>query len=148
MQQLTSLQNPNIKALQKLQSSKKERTEQGLFVAEGVRLAGEAATSGLVIEKLFCTSKALERYPEELLLLEQKAKESWLITEEIAKKIGDSVSPQGVFCLVRTLDNTATAVKIGNTGRLLLANHLQDPGNLGTIIRSCEAFGADGLIGP
>ena len=146
MQYLSSAQNPLIKELCKLQSSRRERTERGLFVLEGLRVSQEAADSGVAIETLFVTQRALEHSPEAVEIIGQKAGARYRISPELARKIADSSTPQGIFCLCRRLDNHLTADKIRKDGHYLAAYSLQDPGNLGTIIRSCEAFGADGLI--
>ena len=146
MQILSSAQNPQIKELVRLQTSRRERRERGLFVLEGARISMEAADSGVVIEKFFFSPKGAQRYPQVVAHLTEVAGEIYQISDQLAQKIGDSVNPQGIFCLCRCLDNLFTADKIKGDGHYLAVYGLQDPGNLGTIIRSCDAFGADGLI--
>ena len=68
------------------------------------------------------------------------------ISHSVAQKLAQSVSTQGVFGVFRMLDNEATDVKIDCNGKFLLLSSLQDPGNIGTILRTAAAFGVDGVI--
>ena len=138
---ITSKENKQVKNCAKLISSKKYRREEGLFVAEGQRLCEDALRSGLVPQQTFIVESMVEKCTE---LLKQ-SKQVFVITEELAAKISDTETPQGVFSVFRTLDNGET-VDTMKWQRVLLLSSLQDPGNLGTIIRTSEAFGIDGLI--
>ena len=143
---IASKDNPKIKQYRKLASSRKARTEQGLFVAEGMRgivdIAGEAD-----IEALFCTEAALEKYAgvldtDRLALI--PADRRFTVTEEVAQKMSDTGSTQGVFAIVKRLD-----LPLGETvpmGKYLVLDELQDPGNLGTMIRTAAAVGLTGVI--
>lgn len=146
MELLASRENPTVKSLCKLIKSKRCRREQGLFVAEGIRLCEEAARSGVEIKALFFTREAAQRYSEEMKELLQKSARSVEISLPVAQKISDTPAPQGVFCLCGLLDNEKTLDKINSNGKYLALCSLQDPGNIGTILRTAEAFGIDGLI--
>ena len=146
MERITSRENPQIKQLTKLIAQKKERTRTGLFVAEGARIAADAVKSGLAVEQLFLTPQARERYPQEAALLTEKAQQIYELTPELAQKIAKPNPPHGVFCVLPMLDNHFQTATIWGTGHYLVLCSLQDPGNLGTIIRSCEAFGIDRLF--
>ncbi|MBC8569251.1 TrmH family RNA methyltransferase [Zongyangia hominis] len=146
MQVLESRDNPVIKRLCRLMQKKSARREQGLFVAEGVRLCREAALSGVVIEQAFFTREAAEKYPEDINFLISQSKGAAEISPAAARKISDTPSPQGVFCLCALLDNEKTLATINSDGKYLALCSLQDPGNIGTIVRTAEAFGVDGLI--
>lgn len=138
---IQSRDNRWIKRAAKLLSSKKARREEGLFVAEGLRLCEDALRSGLLPQEIFVTQEALPRC-QQLLEATQRR---YLISEELAARLGDTQTPQGVFCVFPTLDN-ARPLDTMKGQRLMLLSSLQDPGNLGTIVRSGEAFGIDGLI--
>lgn len=142
---LTSKDNPHIKRLVALQSSKKERDAAGLFVCEGVRLCLDLFQSGCIPEELYITRAVLERYPafEEFAGL---CGESAVLADHLSDRLSDTKTPQGVFAVCKKLDNTQSAVTIKKGGRYLLLSTIQDPGNLGSMIRSCEAFGLDGLF--
>lgn len=128
-----------VKRCKKLQASGKSRREEGLFVAEGVRLCREVFSCGLTVEAVLATKEALERNP----FLREKG-EVLEISPEVAAAISDTKSPQGVFCLCQL--PAAVPFSIQSKGRYLLLDRLQDPGNLGTILRGAEAFGITGII--
>lgn len=136
---ITSRENPLVKRCRRLQASAKARREEGLFLAEGTRLCREALDSGLRTEIILATPEALAREPwlgERGEVLE--------ITPEVAAAIADTKSPQGVFCLCAIPEEPLFAIR--PEGRYLLLDGLQDPGNLGTIIRGAEAFGVTALV--
>ncbi len=68
------------------------------------------------------------------------------ISEDVSKKISDSKTPQGVYCLCAMLDKERRTVKIDTGGHYMVLYGLQDPGNVGTILRTCEAMGIDGVF--
>ena len=143
---LTSRENPTVKNLCKLLASKKARREQGLFVTEGIKLCLEAFRSGVLVKQIFYTPESLEKYPEEMKYLLCQSPHATPISAGVAQKISTASTPQGVFCLCNLLDNQKTLAKINSNGKYLALCSLQDPGNMGTVIRSAEAFGIDGLI--
>lgn len=69
-----------------------------------------------------------------------------MISADIAVCISDTKSPQGLFLTAKTLDKTSETGKIEKGGRYLLLDGLQDPGNIGTMLRTCDAFGFSGVI--
>ncbi|WP_312641982.1 RNA methyltransferase [Hydrogenoanaerobacterium sp.] len=145
MDRITSRENQNIKQVIRLMKSKKERTQSGFFVAEGIKLCMEAVAGGIVIDELYCTAGALEKYSQRLALLCQNAKICYEITADIADKLADTSTPQGVYAVCRLPENTLTEGNL-TTGRYLALESLQDPGNIGTILRTADAFGIDGVI--
>jgi TrmH family RNA methyltransferase len=138
-ERITSRENRMIKLCRKLRSGARERREEGLFLAEGVRLCREALEAGLGECTLLATPDAAEKHP----WLAEKAS-LILITPELAGYISDTATPQGVFCLCPLPEKPEPSLDPG--GRYLLLDNLQDPGNLGTIIRGAEAFGITGLF--
>jgi TrmH family RNA methyltransferase len=143
-ERVSSRDNAAIKRLVKLMSSKKERDESGLFACEGARLCLDGFASGQLPVEFYATEDALSRYPE-LHDAAEGAGRSYLITDALADKISDAKGTQGVFAVFKKLDNWKSCVTM-SSGKYVLLDQLQDPGNLGSIMRSCEAFGADGLI--
>lgn len=124
----SSINNPKIKELAKLKQ-KKYRDKQGLFLVEGAHLVKEAYESGFL---------------EELLILEDKefsldTKTSY-ITKNVLKYLSDVETPVGIIGVCKLKNTTIT----GN--KLLILDSVQDPGNLGTIIRSSVAFNIDTII--
>lgn len=143
---ITSKENPLVKLAAKLLASKTFRKEQGLFILEGARLCADAAGSGITAKYCFYTPQAMEKYPHQVQAAMQTAHESYRITEQIAQKISDTRTPQGIFLVCPMLDKRFFLDKIKSTGRYLLLAGLQDPGNLGTILRTADAFAVDGVI--
>lgn len=152
--QITSPQNEKIKHARKVRDSR----DPGLIFIEGLRLAEEAVRSGLVIETAFVAADFAEDPRAATLLAELEAKQpSTLFTAsaEVMKSLADTVQSQGITLLARrprpsTDDLAATAAANGTTtGRAplwLAFDRLQDPGNVGTLIRTGEAAGVHGIL--
>lgn len=143
MESITSRDNRRIKEAARLSADRGFREEQGRFLLEGLRLCADvAATTGLA-RALFVTRRALERSGKELEALLPLCKESFLITEEVAAKLSDTRTPQGVFCVCARPPEPDPP---GPGEQILLLERVSDPGNLGTILRTAEAFGVSRLI--
>lgn len=146
---ITSRDNPTVRRFRKLLADGKARREEHAFVIEGARLCGDAALSGIAIQAALYTSRAAEAYPSQLAQVRAACRELYEIPESLAKALADTASPQGIFCLCGMLDNRTAFGTIGRNpprrGYLALEN-MQDPANLGTVIRTAEALGLDGLL--
>lgn len=140
---ISSRENPLIKETAALVADKKARKQSGLFVAEGARLCSEACKSGAKVLRLFVTEEAEKKYPEYLSSLLSEAKEVYNITCSVAEKISDTKSPQGVFAVCRIEEKP---MDLSEEGLFVLLSNLQDPGNIGTILRTCEAMNAKGVF--
>ena len=146
METITSRENAGVKEYCKLVTAKKQRDAAGKFAAEGVRLTLEAFQNGVRIEKVFFTAGAEKRYGEKLFELLNSGIPAALITEEISRRMSDTDSPQGVFAVCKKLDKSLPAGKIEHEGVYAALCGLQDPGNIGTILRTAEAFGVRGVV--
>ncbi len=123
-----------------------EPSESGACAIEGVRIVEEAIRSGLRFEAVFFSESA-ESKAERLLPQIGSHVETVLLPDRLFEHTVPSESPQGVAALVRLKDYSLNDVVGGGTrGTLLVVAGLQDPGNLGTILRSAEAFGAKGVL--
>lgn len=147
LKQITSRENPEIKNLRKLLSSKKERDGQGLFVCEGIRLCLDGIRSGHTPAAIYMTEETAAKHPE-LAEAAGQAGCAAVIPRFLAESVADTKSTQGVFAVFKKLDNLKCPVTIrnGKCFRYVLLSTVQDPGNLGAILRTCEAFGVDGVI--
>lgn len=143
METIKSRENPRVKRYVKLAGSRRERETERLFAAEGVKLCMDALKSGLQAAEVYATQRALEKWPqvEELLAA---AEQAFVIDGQVAEKMADVESPQGLFALFKTPERPVPE-PADNAGYLLL-DGLQDPGNLGTIIRTAEALGLSGAV--
>lgn len=143
---ITSRDNPAVRRAVKLMTSARERRKTGLIICEGARLCSDAAESGIVGEELFFTKSAVEKYSERLEKLKKNTRSIYLITDEIAQKIGDTESTQGVFLTAKMPKVENDLSRLKSTGRYVLLENLQDPSNVGSIFRTAEALGVDGII--
>ena len=139
--ELTSRKNETVRRFRELARDRKLRREQGVFVIEGDHLCGEAVSAGLEISFALMTEKAREKYPAASEKLMSAAKSYAVISEDIAEYISDTKSPQGLFAEV--LRPSAPQLP---EGRLLILDGVQDPGNVGTMIRTAEALGIKGAL--
>ncbi|WP_245570133.1 TrmH family RNA methyltransferase [Halalkalibacillus halophilus] len=130
---ITSTQNKQVKNWRKLHS-KKFREKEGLFLIEGWHLIEEALRSDWTVVELICTED-LELPPT------WKHMKTYQVTNQVLNHIAQTESPQGMIAVVKQRNST-----VENTNKLLLLDRVQDPGNVGTIIRSALAFDFDGVI--
>ncbi len=139
LEKITSRENAKVKYACRLSSSAPFRRSEGKFLAEGRKLCPELAR-GAELETLFCTETALEKSPE----LNDLPGEHYLVEDHVADKLADVGTHQGVFGIFKTPVHTLDEVKTG--GRYLALERVQDPGNVGTLLRSAAAFGFDAVI--
>ena len=144
--EITSRDNPFVKQFVRLSSSRAARREEGLFVTEGIKLTGEALSSGYPMVSLYMTAQAAEKYADALRAFSLTKQEITEISGPVAEKMAQAASPQGVFGVFRMLDKPREHVTIKSNAHYLLLCGLQDPGNLGTILRTAAAFGVDGVF--
>ncbi len=142
MQTITSRDNPLIKQLVSLMENRKERSKSGLFVAEGLRFCKEAVLSHAQIKTVLLTQDFLDKHRQDADFICDACDDVKLISDTVCKKLGATVSSQGVFCVCEI--PKAPERIIGN--KFIVLENLQDPGNIGTIIRTAEAFSIDGVI--
>ncbi len=138
---ITSRQNEQIKWAKRLQN-KKYRDQERLFCLEGVRIVEEALAIGLV-QSLFFTERLLTTpRGQELLNQAQKLDISlWECTEQVLSELTDTVSSQGVVAIVGK-----PIWPLHPQGLLLVADEIQDPGNMGTLLRTAVGAGVQGLL--
>ena len=149
---IVSRQNPLVKAVCAL-LEKKQRRASGLFRFDGVKLFEEAIFCGIDIEYIVVSEGANANCQEavERALSGGKITEDKVYTVSLAvfEKISEEKAPEGVVTVAKQLfsvKENCSAADISHKERLLLAEALRDPGNLGTVIRSCAALGIDRLV--
>jgi len=143
---ITSKSNPKIKFIKDLRR-KKTRDATGLFYVEGIRPVGEALDCGWVIEELVAAPELL-RSDYALQLFEKATKSGVRIVEtsvDVFESISEKEGPQGIAAVVQkkisTIENLSE-----KSGVWVGLEAIQDPGNLGTIMRTADASGVKGLI--
>jgi TrmH family RNA methyltransferase len=137
MLDITSRQNAKIKQTRAL-GRKKERANQGLFVVEGIRHVGEAAEAGADFEYVLYAPELLTSDFAETLIVDLKNRDvpCYSTDGEVLASVTDKENPQGLLAVVRWQPFPWGVALVSP----------QDPGNVGTILRTLDAAGADGLL--
>lgn len=147
-QMISSRQNPLVKFVCGL-ADKKQRNREGLFRFDGVKLLREAILSGIDVKYIVYRATATGAI-EELIAEAESTRDvkAIAVSESVFEKISEERSPEGVITVARMPDihKSRREYAIGRSERLLIAESLRDPGNLGTVIRSCYALGIDTLV--
>ena len=143
---VTSKDNQWVKEWRRLNDSAKYRRESGLFAIEGARLCADALRSNVPLQAVLYTSSALAAYGNVVEPLLAAADTAVEISPELSRYMGDTMNPQGVFCIAKMLDNSLIIDKINIIGTYSALEDIQDPGNMGTVIRTAEALGMDGIL--
>ncbi len=144
---ISSRDNSLIKEYIKLRDNKKYRTAEQKFVLEGARISLDAAKSGVSLCSVFITEDALEKYFDSVdLLKESSGGRLYLVTDKLAGVLEDTKNSQGIFCVATVLDKNLSTGKIKMGRRFAVLDGLQDPGNVGTILRVSDAVGLDGVF--
>ena len=150
MIRIDSQANSRLKLLGKLRQ-RKNRKKEGLFIAEGVRLVEMAADSAWKISFALFSDSALEGERAKILAEGLKADgvTAIAVSDAIYGRLTNTESPQGVMAIVENglLDEgSLSGLELSQNSQLLVLDGVQDPGNAGTIIRTADAAGFDGVI--
>ena len=142
MEIIQSRDNANIKEYIKICTDKKKRHTEGVFAVEGTKTVLEAVSCGITVLSAFVLQSLYENDPDCFSALKLKSSEFYLVSDSVCGKMAQTKTPQGVFCVcqMKTPDQTDIS------GRWIALEGLQDPGNLGTVIRTADAFGMDGVL--
>lgn len=144
---ITSFSNPKVKGIRKLEQ-KKYRNQAGEFFIEGLRTVGEAVQTGAPIQSLVIAPELLVS-EFGLSLLEHPSVSQVEIIEvsaEVYKNIAHKEGPQGIGAVVRQHWQSLESLQIEPKDLWVALDQIADPGNLGTIMRTADAVGAQGLI--
>lgn len=144
---ITSTANPRVKNLIQLQKKSKVRREQQCFAVEGIKMVLEAPAERL---KAVYMSESFAKDEKQRTAVVAKAKSAGCIAEILSDKVfkeaSDTMTPQGVMAVVSMKTWDWKDLLRGESRLILLLESLQDPGNLGTILRTGEGAGIDGVI--
>ena len=140
---ITSTKNDQVKAVIELKKKARARNEQGLFVVEGVRMAAELPKDQV---KSVYVSETFAKDPANAAFLAEYPGYE-LVSDQVFAAMSDTQTPQGVLALVRQFSYGMDEIlKSDRPAHLMVLENLQDPGNLGTILRAGEGAGITGLI--
>ena len=147
METITSRQNPKIKQARALRE-RKHREDSGLFLVEGIRQVGEAAEAGADIQAIFYAPERLTS-PYALELIQGQAARGvpcHVTTAAVFESLADKEHPQGILAVVRQPKYRLADLSPVNFAWGVALVAPQDPGNLGAILRTIDAVGANGLL--
>lgn len=138
---ITSTSNQKVKRLVQLNQKAKARKNEGVFIVEGPKMFLEAPIEWVrevyVSESFFekCTIRnKITQYSYEI------------VSDDVFKKMSDTMTPQGILCVVSRPDYTLEQLTDKDCPLYVVLEDIQDPGNLGTIFRTAEGAGVDGII--
>lgn len=142
MEHIQSKDNLLIKDIRKLKE-KKHRIASNMFLVEGFRFTEEALDSDFEVVYIFISDRGQSKYEGSSMESKlQKNTKVYTLSDSLFKSICDTDNPQGIIAVVK---NKPVDIKY-DYGFYVLADKIQDPGNMGTIIRTAHAAGALGVI--
>ena len=138
---ITSTSNPQVKRLLQLQKKSKARNEEKVFLVEGLRMFSEVPKER--VEKVYISESL---YNRKKLVQDLRDFDVEILSDSVFSHVSDTKTPQGILCIVRQKTYDLEKIfKIKNPHFIILDN-LQDPGNLGTIVRTAEGAGVDAVF--
>ncbi len=139
---ITSRDNPKIKFLRQLQQ-KKYRDKFGKFVVENAVIIGDALKAGIFFESIFVTQDFINKHKEkyEEICGQAKVKEYYLIDEKTNESFSSLITAPGICAVYSKIER-----EINYTTPIIYLNGINDPGNMGTILRSALAFGLKNIV--
>lgn len=146
MNLITSSNNPVIKEIKALKS-RKIREKKKLFFIEGIRIVEEAFNEEADIVTLFLSEQFMVKDEATIFLnmIEERKLAYYIVSEKLFKEISDTETPQGIMAIIRIKEAKLDEI-INQDSSLIILDKIQDPGNIGTIIRTADAAGFDGII--
>lgn len=144
---ISSATNPLVKRLRSLRDRRHRRREQA-FVVEGVAPVWQAVEAGAPIEVLVVCAELLAASPAVEMVQQQAARGVRVVelSRELFERVSERDGPSGLAAIVAMSTVTAQKLRVAADGFLVAAHEMSNPGNLGTVIRTAEALGADGLL--
>lgn len=141
---ISSLQNTKVKQLVALQQKSSERRKQGVFVVEGIRELQHCLNAGYTINSIFFCPELTDTGALSSLLSESIA--SYEVSPEVYEKIAYRGSTEGVIATVQSKQLALKDLHLSKQPLLIVLESVEKPGNLGAILRSADAAGADAVI--
>lgn len=148
MDKITSTSNAKVKRLVNLKKKRKSRDEEKVFLAEGVRMFREAPTE--ILKEVYVSESFYkkERNVMDKLAADCRGRQIFVevLSDTVFDYVSDTRTPQGILCVAGQMRYTLDRTVQGEAPHIVVLDHLQDPGNLGTIFRTAEGAGVTGII--
>ena len=142
---ITSSSNQRVKQIIQWQTKARERRSGGIFLTEGFKLYEEVPAEW--VQEVYVTEDALEKAGTDSALRDKLDKTGWEpVSPEVFGKMSDTRTPQGILCVVKRPEYCLEQMLSSSGPLLLVLENLQDPGNVGTILRTGEGAGVTGVI--
>lgn len=146
MEIITSRQNSIVKYIRSLRD-KKTREQEGRFVIEGLNFVTEAISSGIIPEKLIISERAGNN-PKAIDIIKQVSNLDSIVrvNDSVMEYMSETETPQGVMALLQIPEVSLSFLPVRTKSIFIVVDGVQDPGNVGTLIRTADAFGVTGVI--
>ena len=141
---LTSLQNFKVKLLVKLREKKKFRKDEQLFIVEGFREIDRALKGGFCLEELFFCKDVLSEEADQLL--RGNTPKSVEVSSEVFKKIAMREASDGLLATFKIPNKSLDSIQVKEDTIIVALDGVEKPGNLGAILRSCDAVGVSAIV--
>ena len=147
IEKITSRKSSIVKNAAALLQKAENRSEAGLFTVEGARLCADAVRSRADIVACFFTESAAKKYKAYLDPILNVAGYAYCIEDHIAPMLSDTKNPQGIFCVCRIPERRADGLPVSSKPdtrpyrHVLVMENIQDPSNMGNVLRTAEALG-------
>lgn len=138
---ITSTSNPQIKKLLQLQKKSKVRNEEQVFIVEGLRMFQEVPKER--VKKVYISESLYNRKKEELNLEKFPVE---ILSDKVFQHVSDTKTPQGIMCIVQQKKYEIEELFFDANPHFIVLDNLQDPGNLGTIVRTAEGAGVSAIF--
>jgi TrmH family RNA methyltransferase len=139
---ITSIHNPKVQVVRRLQSQARERHQEQAFVVEGVRLCEEALQSGWLARQVFFTDSLDERGQAVVKGFTAQNAPVEQVSQAVMQAMSDTETPQGLLAMI-----SQNLIPLPSSPDfLLILDGLRDPGNLGTILRTAMAAGVQAVL--
>lgn len=140
---ITSNNNAKVKQLITWQKKRKAREEDGIYIVEGLRMFVEVPEAK--VREVYVSESFYKKRKEELNL-DKWGRRLEVLSDSVYSHVSDTKTPQGVLVVMEQPKYSLEDVIAGETPLLMVLDNLQDPGNLGTILRAGEAAGVTGVV--
>ena len=141
---IESLQSPHVARVKALLSSKKDRTEAKLFVAEGIQGVREALLIEGEVETLYLSKAGSERLSK--AGIDYSFTNIVEISDKVADAMSDAMTSQGIIAICRMIIQSNETISTLAASHVIYLNEVQDPGNAGTILRTADAMGISAVV--
>jgi TrmH family RNA methyltransferase len=143
--ELTSIRSPKVKTARQL-AKRALRLRARSFLAEGPQAVREALGRGGVVSQLFITAAARARYAELANEAARQGADVQAVSGEVMAGLAQTITPQGVLAVCRYVDVPLARLAAAAPRLVAVLVNVRDPGNAGTVLRTADAAGADGVI--